>query len=67
MTEEKTASRHRDQVRALLRKHDPHLLEFLDAARGVFGPGSRLTQLELTLEDGRKVDLRKPLPPEATQ
>ncbi len=62
VTEEKTASRHREQIRALLRKHDPALLEFLDAARGVFGTSSRLTQLQLEIEPGKKLDLRKPLP-----
>jgi hypothetical protein len=56
------ADKHREQVRALLRKHDPALLEFLDAAKGVFGPTTRLTQLELEIEPGKKLDLRKPIP-----
>lgn len=56
------ADKHRERVRAVLRKHDPALLEFVDAARGVFGPSTRLTQLELRLPTGEKLDLRKPIP-----
>jgi hypothetical protein len=56
------SDQYRQRIRALLRKHDPAMLEFVDAARGVFGPSTRLTQLELTLPTGEKLDLRKPTP-----
>lgn len=58
MTKEKPADRQRARIRALLAKHDPGLLAFMDAARGVFGEGVRATQLELRGEDGRPLDLR---------
>jgi hypothetical protein len=51
--------RQRERVRAALRKHDPGLLEFIDATRGVFGRTTRLTQGELELPNGERINLRK--------
>ena len=51
--------RQRERVRAALRKHDPGLLEFIDATRGVFGRTTRLTQGELKLPNGKRIDLRE--------
>jgi hypothetical protein len=59
MTEEKKVSRQKAQIRALLAKHDPGLLAFMDATRGVFGPSTRLTQLDLPLPDGKAADRRQ--------
>jgi hypothetical protein len=59
MSEGKTVSRQKALIRALLAKHDPGLLAFMDATRGVFGPSTRLTQLDLPLPDGKAADRRR--------
>lgn len=61
MSEEKTADRRKAELRALLARHDPDLLAFMDMARGKF-PGAFLTQLELPAEG---LSLRRPATPGA--
>lgn len=41
-----TADRRKAELRALLAKHDPDMLAFMDMARGM-APKARVTQLEL--------------------
>lgn len=66
MTEEKTTpqptdpkAEHRRRVRALLERLSPGTLAFIDSARKTF-PNARMTNLEVTHEDGTRSKITVP-------
>lgn len=46
-TAETTSTRARERTRSILRRIDPHMLAFADAARATFGEGVKLTDVRV--------------------